>query len=48
MRSERLEGLLPSFESEQAAFDDMTPAGFPSTISIIQARLQRRQTPPNG
>jgi len=32
----RLSGLLPGFADEQAAFDAMTPVGFPSVISFIE------------
>ena len=33
----RLDGWLPSFTDEQAAFDAMTPVGFPSAVSWIKA-----------
>ena len=45
----RLSGLLPSFADEQAAFDAMTPVGFPSVISWIKAaetgRIARQSKP---
>lgn len=39
----RLDRLLPVFADEQAAFDAMTPCGFPSAISLIGDKSARRQ-----
>ena len=38
----RLDRLLPGFADEQAAFDAMTPVGFPSAISWIEQSKELR------